>query len=107
MDAASTRPINALSLTAKHFVELSRRAYLDQAFPSLEYGQVYRGTLHALPDGRSLFTSNDLEAFAGPPDRARRRSVQNAEVSIARIGPDPRSVEIYSESEKQSRSRRR
>jgi hypothetical protein len=88
-------------------VELSRRSWLQQSFLSLEYGQAYRGTLHALPDGRRLFSSNELEAFAGRPSRYGGKAVKDVEVTIARKGANPRETEIELEPEKQKRSGRR
>jgi small subunit ribosomal protein S1 len=88
-------------------VELSRRAWLQQSFLSLEYGQAYRGPLHTLPDGRRLFSSNELEAFAGRPSRGGGKAINDVEVTIARKGANPRETEISLEHEKQKRFGRR
>ena len=88
-------------------VELSRRAWLQQSFLSLEYGQAYRGTLHTLPDGRRLFSSNELEAFAGRPSRGGGKAINDVEVTIARKGANPRETEISLEPEQQKRFGRR
>jgi small subunit ribosomal protein S1 len=75
-------------------VELSRKSWLQRSFLSLDYGRAYRGTIHALPNGRSLFCANELEAFVGGPRMARGGSVKDVEVLIARKGANPREVEI-------------